>query len=54
MNIVFEELTHFNYAHASEIRRDDIPESFVDTAYTLMEITDYGVANHCIGQMSTI
>lgn len=49
MNIEFEELTHDNFSAACQIDRDDIPESFVDTAETLMEITDYGVEHHCIG-----
>lgn len=49
MDMEFEELTHTNYKYACEIKRDDIPESFVDTVSSLMEITDYGVAHHCIG-----
>ena len=49
MNIEFEELTHSNFKYACEIERKDIPETFVDTAHTLMEITDYGIEHHCIG-----
>ena len=49
MEIVFEELTRDNLSEACAIRRDDIPECFVDTASTLMKLTDYGVAHHCIG-----
>lgn len=49
MDIEFEELTRSNFADACRIDRDDIPESYVDTAETLMEITDYGVEHHCIG-----
>lgn len=49
MNIEFEELTRANYKYACEIERNDIPEAFVDTASTLMEITEYGVSHHCIG-----
>lgn len=49
MNIEFEELTHSNYKYTFEIERNDIPEAFVDTAATLMEITDYGVKHHYIG-----
>jgi len=49
MCLQFEELTHNNFADAQEIDRDDIPEAFVDSISTLMEITDYGVAHHCIG-----
>ena len=45
----FEELTHQNYADASSIDRDDIPEAYVDSISTLMELTDYGVEHHCIG-----
>ena len=49
MNIKFEELTHKNYDEACKIDRSDIPESFVDTVETLLELTDYGVKHHCIG-----
>lgn len=49
MKIEFEELTHSNFADACRIDREDIPESYVDTAETLMEITDYGVEHHCMG-----
>lgn len=49
MEIEFEELTHSNFADACGIDRDDTPESYVDTAETLMEITDYGVEHHCLG-----
>ncbi len=49
MKIELEELTHSNFADACRIDRDDMPESYVDTAETLMEITDYGVEHHCMG-----
>ena len=49
MNIEFEELTHQNFSDACNIDRDDIPEGFVDTASTIMDLTDYGVNHHCIG-----
>lgn len=49
MNIEFEELTHRNFSDASNIRRDDIPEDFVDTASTIMDLTDYGLTHHCMG-----
>ena len=49
MNITFEKLTHENYPQACMIDRVDIPESFVDTASTLMELTDYGMEHNCIG-----
>lgn len=49
MDLEFGELTHGNYPDACSIERDDIPESFVDTASTIMDITDYGVTHHCTG-----
>ena len=49
MNIEFEKLTHQNFPDACSIDRDDIPEEFVDTASTIMNLTDYGLDHHCIG-----
>lgn len=49
MCLRFEELTHKNYLDAQAIDRDDIPEAFVDSIATLMDLTDYGVDHHCIG-----
>ena len=49
MDITFEQLTHQNFSAARALDRDDIPESFVDTAATIMEITDYGYENNLIG-----
>ena len=49
MEITFEQLTHQNFSAARALDRDDIPESFVDTASTIMEITDYGYENNLIG-----
>ena len=49
MEIEFEELTHQNFSDACQIDRDDIPEDYVDTASTIMNITDYGLIHHCIG-----
>lgn len=49
MNMEFEELTHQNFSDACNGDRDDIPEDFVDTASTIMNITDYGVNHHCMG-----
>lgn len=49
MDITFEELTHGNFPYAQKIKRDDIPEAWVDSAETIMEITDYGVAHNCLG-----
>lgn len=49
MKLEFEELTHQNFPDACRIDRDDIPEDFVDTVSTIMDITDYGLSHHCIG-----
>ena len=49
MEITFEQLPHQNFSAACAIDREDIPESFVDTAATIMEITDYGYENNLIG-----
>ena len=49
MEISLEQLTHENYDDAVTINRDDIPESWVDTASVLMEVTDYGAEHHLIG-----
>ena len=49
MNLIFEELTHENYVHAEKLDRRDVPEAYVDTVETLMELTDYGVENDCKG-----
>lgn len=48
-NIILEQLTRENFQYACEINRDDIPEEWVDTAATIMEINDYGVENHLTG-----
>jgi len=47
--IVFEELTRDNLINAKDIDRQDVPEAFVDTADTIMAITEYGVKHGCIG-----
>ena len=47
--LTLEQLTHGNYSHALSIRRDDIPEEWVDTAASLMEVTDYGAEHNLIG-----
>ena len=47
--LTLAQLTHDNYSDARAIRRDDIPEAWVDTADTLMETTDYGAEHHLIG-----
>ena len=49
MELEFEELTRDNFVQARRIDREDIPEDFVDTAETLLELTEYGAEHHCIG-----
>ena len=49
MNIILEQLTKENYKYACEINRDDIPEEWVDTAKTIMDINEYGLENGLIG-----
>ncbi len=49
MEIILEQLTRENYIHSQAIRRDDIPEEWVDTAASLMEVTEYGAEHHLIG-----
>ena len=54
IDIEFEELTHQNFSDACNIDRDDIPENFVDTASTIMNITDYGLNHHCMGHVFVV
>ena len=49
MEILLEQLTHENYRDALKIDRADIPEAWVDTASSLMEVSDYGKEHHLIG-----
>ena len=49
MSIELQQLTHGNFIHALAIQRDDIPEAWVDSAASLMEVTDYGTEHHLIG-----
>ena len=49
MEIQLEQLTHENYPDALSVSRDDIPAEWVDTASSLMEVTDYGAEHHLIG-----
>lgn len=49
MSFVLTELTHDNFPAVRKINRDDIPEAFVDTVDTIMEITDYGRDHGCLG-----
>lgn len=44
-----ELLTEENLDAVRAIHREDIPESWVDSADTLWELTRYGLAHHCIG-----
>lgn len=49
MNIQLEELTHENYEKVRQIRREDVPESFVNTVDTIMRLTDEGVEHGYAG-----
>ena len=49
MKIVLKQLTHDNYPDALAIRREDVPEAWVDGAASLMEVTDYGAAHQLMG-----
>lgn len=48
-SITLELLTELNIDAVREIHRDDIPESWVDNADTIMELTQYGLEHSCIG-----
>lgn len=48
-NLFLEQLTRENFHHARRIDREDIPEDWVDTAETIMELNEYGVEHHLIG-----
>lgn len=47
--ITFELLSQANMAQTRAIQRDDVSEAFVDTADTIMELTQYGLEHHCKG-----
>ena len=47
--ISLELLTEANIHAVRYIHRDDIPESWVDSADTLWELTQYGLEHNCIG-----
>ena len=47
--INLELLTEVNIDAVRAIHREDIPESWVDNADTLWELTQYGLAHNCIG-----
>ena len=52
--ITFELLTEANFDRVRAIRREDICEAFVDTADTIMELTQYGLDHHCKGHTFAI
>ena len=47
--MTLEQLTKENYHRAFEIHREDIPDTFVDNADTIMEINEYGIEHGLIG-----
>ncbi len=47
--VILEQLTKENFKYATLIRREDIPEEWVDTASTIMEINEYGLEHNLIG-----
>lgn len=49
-----KELTERDLGQARAIQREDIPEEFVDSAGTLMELTRYGWTHHCAGRTFTV
>lgn len=48
--ITLEPLTKENLPHLRQIHREDVSEAFVDSADTLMELTEYGIQHHCLGK----
>ena len=52
--INLELLAEANIDAVRAIHREDIPESWVDSADTLWELTQYGLAHNCIGHTYTI
>ena len=52
--ITLELLTNSNIGNIREIQRDDIGEAFVDTADTIMELTQYGIDHNCKGHTYAI
>lgn len=53
-DISFELLSEENIRFIRRIRRDDVSEAFVDTADTIMALTQYGLAHHCKGHTYAI
>lgn len=52
--ITLEVLSASNMESILAIRRDDISEAFVDTAETIMALTQYGLDHHCRGRTYAI
>ncbi|MBR2018931.1 MAG: GNAT family N-acetyltransferase [Clostridia bacterium] len=52
--ISLELLSDSNIEDVRAIQRDDISEAFVDTADTIMELTQYGLDHHCKGHTYVI
>jgi len=48
-SLTLKQMTHDNYKDALAINRDDIPEAWVDSAASLMKVTDYGAEHHLMG-----
>ena len=45
--ITFEALSEDNIEYVRSIQRDDISEAFVDTADTIMKLTEDGLEHNC-------
>lgn len=54
MLITLELLSESNIEEVRDIQRDDISEAFVDTADTIMELTQYGLDHACKGHTYAI
>ena len=52
--ITLELLSDSNIENVRRIQRNDISESFVDTAYTIMKLNQYGIDHHCKGHTYAI
>lgn len=52
--IELEHLTRQNLKAVRAIHWEDIPDAWVDHADTLWELTQYGLAHHCIGHTYAI
>ena len=53
-SIILELLSEANIEGVRRIQRDDISEAFVDTADTIMELTQYGLEHNCKGHTYVI